>query len=469
MLVCIMLSVDRAGELRPANYLCRDQLNAILQKCRITSYNAVQAALLLTVYVVFLLIASGVLQIDAGFGAQIQTRDISGNVPLVSFSFGSMSLLPYESSADSFGGGLWSIQLALLLLVLCLPACNVMAALLSSAVTALVVVLCAWLVGDELAGPLVSYGCFSVVIFLALVLLVNVIEQMLAHERMWKAFKQYVPPAVAKQYIAQQETRSIGNESRELTILFCDIHGFSSLSEQLEPARLSHLLNRYFDMVSEVIVAHDGTIDKFMGDAVMAFWGAPRAMDDHADRAVLAAIEIQKKVNELARDWRLAQLPSVKVGVGVATGASFVGHLGSRHRMSYTVIGDTVNTAQRLEKATREYKVPIIVSQATAKQSRHLRCRMLDTIQVRGKHQFLTIYQPLVFGDKIDDSLASELERHHHALKFYQQRRWLEAREIFAQLRVETDEAVFYDAYLRRIDEFQAREGELNEVEKRLA
>ncbi len=433
-------------------------MNKFLHKCRVTSYNAVQAALLLTVYVVFLLIASGVLQIDAGFGAQIQTRDISGNVPLVSFSFGSMSLLPYESSADSFGGGLWGVQLALLLLVLCLPACNVMAALMVSVLTALVVVVSCWLLGGELAVPLVSYGWFCVLVFLALVLLVNVIEQMLAHERMWKAFKQYVPPAVANQYMAQQESRKIGNESRELSILFCDIHGFSSLSEQLEPARLSHLLNRYFDMVSGVIVDHNGTIDKFMGDAVMAFWGAPNAMDDHAEQAVRAAIEIQKKVNELARDWRLAQLPGVKVGVGVATGPTFVGHLGSRHRMSYTVIGDTVNTAQRLEKATREYKVPIIVSQATAKQAANLQCRKLDTIQVRGKHQFLTVFQPLSFGDSLEDVLAGEVERHHHALQFFQQRRWHEAREIFEALREESEEPAFYEAYLQRIDDMQLSE-----------
>lgn len=430
-------------------------MNNVLQHCRLTSYNAIQAALLLTVYVLFLLIATGVLQIDAGFGAQIQTRDISGNVPLVSFSFGSMSLLPYEGSVDSFGGGLWSVQLALLLLVLCLPACNFFAAVAISALTALVVVVASWLAGGELTLSLVSYGWFSVVVFLTLVSLVNVIEQMLAHERMWKAFKQYVPPAVAKQYSAQQESKQIGNESRELSILFCDIHGFSSLSEQLEPARLSHLLNRYFDMVSDVIVNHNGTIDKFMGDAVMAFWGAPNAMDDHAEQAVMAAIEIQQKINELARDWRLAQLPSVKVGVGVATGPSFVGHLGSRHRMSYTVIGDTVNTAQRLEKATREYKVPIIVSQATAAQASSICCRKLDIMQVSGKHQFLTVFEPLCQRSKVTEELGAELERHHHALKFYQQRRWGEASKLFMQLRDASDDAEFYEAYLQRIDAAQ--------------
>lgn len=412
----------------------------------------VQAALLLTVYVLFLLIASGVLQIDAGFGAQIQTRDISGTVPLMSISFGSISLLPYEGTEDNFGGGLWGVQLALLILVLCLPACNAVAAVLLSLATALAVVVVSWLGGGELTLSLISYGWFSVVVFLSLVSLVSVIEQMLAHERMWKAFKQYVPPAVAAQYSAQQEHGELGNESRELSILFCDIHGFSSLSEQLEPARLSHLLNRYFDMVSDVIVKHDGTIDKFMGDALMAFWGAPQAMDDHAERAVVAALEIQQKINELAKDWRLAQLPSVKVGVGVATGPSFVGHLGSRHRMSYTVIGDTVNTAQRLEKATREYHVPIIVSQATAVGASDFFFRKLDTIQVTGKHQFLTVYQPTVPQQQLSEEMAAEMERHHHALKFFQQRRWDEASKLFIQLRESGSDPAFYEGYLRRIE-----------------
>ncbi|MGB0867295.1 MAG: adenylate/guanylate cyclase domain-containing protein [Granulosicoccaceae bacterium] len=423
-----------------------------------TSYNVVQAALLLTVYVLFLLIASGVLQIDAGFGAQIQTRDISGNVPLVSFSFGSMSLLPYETTEDSFGGGLWGVQLALLVLVLCLPACNAIAAILISVISALAIVVVSWLGGAELTMSLVSYGWFSVIVFLTLVSLVSVIEQMLAHERMWKAFKQYVPPAVAAQYSAQQESRQLGNESRELSILFCDIHGFSSLSEQLEPARLSHLLNRYFDMVSDVIVKHNGTIDKFMGDAVMAFWGAPQAMEDHAERAVLAAIEIQQNIDELAKDWRLAQLPSVKVGVGVATGPSFVGHLGSHHRMSYTVIGDTVNTAQRLEKATREYRVPIIVSQATVAQAGSYIFRKLDTIQVSGKHQFLTIFEPTTQQSQMSEELSAEMERHHHALKFFQQRRWDEASKLFLQLRDSSENKEFYEAYLHRIDRAQENE-----------
>ncbi len=437
-------------------------MNQILQHCKVTSYNAVQAALLLTVYVFFLLVAAGVLQIDAGFGAQVQTRAISGTVPLLSFSFGSVSMLPYEGSDDSFGGGLWSVQLLLLILVLCLPACNVIASLLLSALIALMVVVSSWQLGGDMSMSLTSYGWFSVVVFVGLALLVNVIEQMLAHERMWKAFKQYVPPEVAKQYSAQQESRQIGNESRELSILFCDIHGFSSLSEQLEPARLSHLLNRYFDLVSDVIVKHNGTIDKFMGDAVMAFWGAPNAMDDHAERAVLAALEIQQKINELARDWRLAQLPSIKVGVGVATGPSFVGHLGSHHRMSYTVIGDTVNTAQRLEKATREYKVPIIISQATVAQVECFLCRKLDTIQVSGKHQFLTVFEPLMARVDVTEDLAAELERHQHALKFFQQRRWDEATKLFMQLRDSSANAEFYEAYLGRID--SAREADCPET-----
>lgn len=406
-----------------------------------------QVALLLTVYVLFLSIATGVLQVDTAFDARVQTRDIAENIGLLSLKFSSSSLLPHSN----WGGGLWSVQLILLALVLCLPACNVPAASLIAVLAGALVLIVSGIKGGDFGASLGAYGGFSVLVFLLLMLLVNSIEQVLAHDRMWKAFEQYVPPAVARQYSAQQERQLIGNETRELSILFCDIHGFSSLSEQLDSARLSHLLNRYFDAVSEVIVKHNGTIDKFMGDAVMAFWGAPSSTDDHAQNAVAAAIEIQQKIQEMAQDWHLAQLPRIKVGVGIATGYSFVGHLGSRHRMSYTVIGDTVNTAQRLEKATREYKVPIIISQATATQAARYCCRKLDTIQVSGKHQFLTVYEPLLPHSEVTEELRAELESHHHAVKFFQQRRWSEAGKLFLQLRNSSGNPVFYDAYLQRI------------------
>jgi len=164
-----------------------------------------------------------------------------------------------------------------------------------------------------------------------------------------KLFGTYVPPQLVDEMRADPGRYSMRAENRELTVLFCDIRGFTRLAEQLAPAELQALLNAYFSRLSEIISAHRGTVDKYMGDCVMAFWGAPVEATDHAELAVTAAIEMVAAVQALNERRRLAGRPQVQVGIGINTGVMSVGDMGSAVRRSYTVVGDAVNLASRLE------------------------------------------------------------------------------------------------------------------------
>ncbi len=183
------------------------------------------------------------------------------------------------------------------------------------------------------------------------------------------AFQQYVAPAVIRELMKSPERLQLGGEERELTIMFSDIRGFTSLSEQLSPLALTRFLNAYTDEMTDIIFRHWGTLDKFEGDAVMAFWGAPREQDDHALRACGAALEMAARVDELRQQWRARGQGDTNIGVGLNTGPVVVGNMGSRKRFNYTVLGDAVNLASRLEGVNKEYTTRLLVSEFTYQQA----------------------------------------------------------------------------------------------------
>ncbi len=342
----------------------------------------------------------------------------------------------------------WPMQLGLLVFsgALCVTR-NVTAVLLSAIMLGLVLALHQY-VGD---GSLSRFGAFSVVALYLTSVSVQLISAMRVRHQLADAFEQFVPPEVARQVVDDPATLENAESVRELTVLFCDVRGFTGIAEQLTPSQLTGLLNRYFDVVTRVVVRHRGTIDKYMGDAVMAFWGAPVASRDHAPQAVRAARDIQVEMAALARDFQLAQLPPIKVGIGVSTGESFVGHLGSSHRKAYTVIGDSVNVAQRLEKATREYGVDVIVSEATVEQDRDTAYRELGTLRLKGRERALRVYQPIGRRDQLSQSLREELAQHEQAMALMRTRQWLAAKPLILQLAETSAEKALYRNYLSHV------------------
>lgn len=181
------------------------------------------------------------------------------------------------------------------------------------------------------------------------------------------AFAQYVPPALIKEMLKDPGRLKLGGEERELSIMFSDIRGFTSLSEKLTALELTSFLNAYTDEMTDIIFRHWGTLDKFEGDAIMAFWGAPYEQDDHARRACAAALDMGRRVDELRAQWRAEGKPDINIGIGINSGRVVVGNMGSRKRFNYTVLGDPVNLASRLEGVNKEYATRIIVSETTCR------------------------------------------------------------------------------------------------------
>ncbi len=209
-------------------------------------------------------------------------------------------------------------------------------------------------------------------------------------------FSKYVSPHVLNQLLEHPEKVVLGGEEKEVTVLFSDIRDFTSISEKTTPTELVRVLNKYFSAVTKKITENGGVLDKYIGDAIMAFWGAPLPDEKQADRAVKAAKEMIEELKNLNKEFLAAGDPEIKIGVGIYTGPAVVGNVGSEQRFDYTVIGDTVNAASRLEGLTKEYKVPIIIGETTKnKLVENFSLKPLGETKVKGKSQPISIYAVL--------------------------------------------------------------------------
>lgn len=213
-------------------------------------------------------------------------------------------------------------------------------------------------------------------------------------DRVQKMFALYVPPEFVKTLIAHPERAGLGGDTRHLTVLFCDLRGFTTLSAQLAPADITMVLNRYFTCMTQAIFSHGGTVDKFIGDAVMAFWGAPLPDPEQERHAIQAAIAMKDALGVLNLELAAQGKPPLRLGIGIHSGDALVGNMGSESRLSYTAIGDTVNVASRLEGANKTLGTEIMLSADTAKGAPGLPLRTLGAIRVKGRPQPLQVLTP---------------------------------------------------------------------------
>jgi adenylate cyclase len=270
-----------------------------------------------------------------------------------------------------------------------------------------------------------------------------------------KLFGQYIPPELVEEMDKAPEEVSLAGESREMTVLFSDVRGFTSISENLEPSELTRLMNAFLTPMTRIIHEHRGTIDKYMGDAIMAFWGAPLADPDHARHALHAAWEMQRTMRALQPEFQREGWPALEVGVGLNSGTMNVGNMGSEFRMAYTALGDAVNLGSRLEGLTRTYGVDVIVSESTRDAVPEFEFRQIDFVRVKGKDRPVGIYEPIGPIEEVDRETRKALRRYHAALEKYRQRDWDAAeREIFSLSREYPNDAV-YAMYLDRIMHFR--------------
>ena len=276
-----------------------------------------------------------------------------------------------------------------------------------------------------------------------------------AKRQITSLFGQYVPGEVVDEMSKHPESVSMEGESREMTILFSDVRGFTTISEGMDPKQLSLLMNEFLTPLSRIVYKRRGTIDKYMGDCIMAFWGAPLPDGGHARNAILAAIEMQAALCALQENFRERGWPPIRIGVGINTGRVSVGNMGSEVRVAYTVMGDEVNLASRLEGITKQYGVGIIVGENTRNAVADFMYRELDHVRVKGKDKPVAIFEPVGLAGEIDRATLDELKLFHEMRRLYRKQNWEQAELQLMNLRRLSPQTELYKIYAERVAHFQ--------------
>ena len=264
-------------------------------------------------------------------------------------------------------------------------------------------------------------------------------------------FGTYVPPELVDEMVKDPDHYSMKATNRELTVMFCDMRGFTKMSESMEPVQLQELLTGVFTRLTALIRANRGTIDKYMGDCVMAFWGAPVESTQHAHLAVKSAMEMANAVREINRDHRERGLPEIGIGIGLNTGSMCVGDMGSNIRRAYTVIGDAVNLGSRLEGLSKAYGVDIVVSESTKKQANDFAWQELDRVRVKGKEQAVAIFWPVAPLERMSDETAAELKTWGAFIRAYRLQNWDQADVMLVNLMRMNAKKYLYQLYTERV------------------
>ncbi len=265
-------------------------------------------------------------------------------------------------------------------------------------------------------------------------------------------FGQYVPPELVDRMARDPEKYNMEPRAAELTILFSDVRGFTGISEALKPEELREYINEYLTTMSGIIRSrHHGTLDKYIGDAIMAFWGAPVDDAQHARNGVLAALDMQKECRILNEKFAARGWPTLKIGVGVNTGSVRVGDMGSQVRRAYTVMGDPVNVASRLEGRTKGYGVGVLVGETTRGQVKDVVFREVDRIKVKGKDEAVTIYEPLGPEGEVERQVLDELKLWNQALRAYRAQQWDQVEVALLNLQRMNPDSSLYRMYAEKV------------------
>lgn len=267
-------------------------------------------------------------------------------------------------------------------------------------------------------------------------------------------FSKYVSPSIVDEILKDPENLELGGKKQNMTVLFSDIRGFTTISEMLDPKALSELLNSYLTPMTELVFEHKGTLDKYMGDAIMAFFGAPVQYPDHAAHACRCALSHIKKLKELQIQYEKKGLPQIDIGIGINTGEMSVGNMGSETVRSYTVMGDAVNLGSRLEGINKEYGTRIIISEFTYKDVKDsFICREIDWVRVKGKNKPVKIFELIDEGSTNVEN-TKMLKHFNKGFELYHQKMWTEAIEQFNLALNYVPEDVPSKLYIKRCETF---------------
>lgn len=430
-----------------------------------------QALVLWAVFVMLLLTATGVFRLNLNFNWSSGITAPGASSALFEFGIQKENILnPLAVRNQGLDVNFWGVQAVILCLTVIMPFLRLVAGSVLALCSATLVLLVGYY-GDPRSSSIpMEFGMMSTFVLYSAFVALNFFAEMRDKYKLTKLFSQFVPPELVKQYSFDPTSLRLEGEAREVTVLFCDIRGFTSVSERLAPDMLAQWLNDYFDLVSGIIVDKNGTIDKYMGDSVMAMWGAPIDSHTHALDAVSAALEIVREIDKFNAKLKSGNrpLPEFSVGIGISTGSCNVGIMGSKYRRTYTVVGDTVNIAQRLETLTKEYKVPIIVSDATARLSRQMLYRELGRTRVKGRKRYVSISQPIEWRSRASKALKQQVRLHNKGVNLYNKRQWYQAQATFEKLQQDASDGSVYEHFLRHIQGRKSREPLLTTPSSRL-
>jgi adenylate cyclase len=300
----------------------------------------------------------------------------------------------------------------------------------------------------------VAYPAISLVTVYMTVMLFNFFFEGRQKRFIKSAFGTYLSPTLVEQLVEDPRKLSLEGEAKELTVLFSDIRGFTSISEKLTAPELSQLLNEYLTPMSNIVMETRGTVDKFIGDAVVAFWNAPLDDAEHPVHAARAALRMIAALRELRVGWDARGVPPIEIGVGLNTGMVSVGNMGSESRFDYTVMGDNVNLGSRLEGLNKQYGTSILLSGATRERlPEAFLCREVDLVRVKGKEEPVRIFE-LLAGGAVSEARRTEVERFEEALAQYRARRFDTAEAILRELAGSRPHPL-YEVYRERIETFR--------------
>jgi len=268
-----------------------------------------------------------------------------------------------------------------------------------------------------------------------------------------RAFSHYVSPGVISEIMRHPERLDLRVDTREVTVLFCDIRDFTTIAETTSPENLSLFLNNYFSLITDIIIGHGGMVDKYIGDAVMAVWGTPLENSDHSLSAVRAGLDMVKAVHN-NQDTLLLSGKPIDIGIGINSGLVSAGNFGCSRRFDYTVLGDNVNLASRIENITKYYPTKILLSQATyTKVQDVIDCRFIDTVLVKGRNSPVDLFEPLSHRVESGSQTPSTLQ-YAQAISYYKKRNFKQAAILFGELFTLHGDPL-YEMYLKRCLELE--------------
>jgi adenylate cyclase len=279
----------------------------------------------------------------------------------------------------------------------------------------------------------IVYPLFTILLVYVGITIYKYITEEREKKKIRGAFQYYLTASVINEMLKDPSKLKLGGDKKDLSVLFSDIRGFTTVSEQLTPEELVHLLNEYLTAMTALVFKYGGLLDKYMGDAIMAVFGAPLDQPDHAKRACLTAMGMMTELRKLQKKWTDEGKPVLNIGIGINSGDMVVGNMGSEMRFDYTVMGDSVNLGSRLEGINKEYGTNIVISEFTYEQVKDtLSCRELDSVRVKGKLLPVRIYELL--GEKKDSNKWDGFVRvFEEGLAYYKQCQWDEAIAAFRQ------------------------------------